>query len=109
MNDDEFHYRYKWHAGEWGEKVQNYIAEIRVFDINTCGRCIMQWSSTFDYFEDAIRHYRQSLVLNPGFEQAHHQLNEALESIAKQNIQKCGKPAAPQVADLSAKFNDIQH
>lgn len=54
MDNDDFHYRYKWHAGEWGERIQNYVAEIRVFDIDMGGRCIMLWSSTFRYTEDAL-------------------------------------------------------
>src|SRR5262245_30850856 len=24
MDNDDFHYRYKWYAGQWGEEVKNY-------------------------------------------------------------------------------------
>ena len=30
MDNDDFHYRYKWHSGAWGEQVQNYQASLRV-------------------------------------------------------------------------------
>lgn len=50
------HYRYKWHSGKWGEEVQNYQAAIRLFEAKDSGT-IFQWSSTFDYFEDAISEF----------------------------------------------------
>ncbi len=57
MDNINFHYRYKWYQGEWGEKVKDYVAEIRVFDIDMKGRSIVQWSSTFLYTEDAISEF----------------------------------------------------
>jgi hypothetical protein len=54
MDNKDFHYRYKWHDGEWGENVKNYVADLRVFDLSLAQRCIVQWSSTFDYYEDAL-------------------------------------------------------
>ena len=57
MDNDNYHYRYKWFQGEWGERVQNYFAEIRVFEIAMGERCIMQWSSTFDFTEDALSEF----------------------------------------------------
>ena len=57
MDNDNFHYRYKWFAGAWGERVQRYFADIRVFEIDMGKRSIMQWSSTFYYTEDAISEF----------------------------------------------------
>ena len=57
MDSAHFHYRYKWHSGEWGEKVQQYHAEIRLLEIANGARCIMQWASTFYYFEDALSEF----------------------------------------------------
>jgi len=60
MDNENFHYRYKWHAGEWGEKVQRYFAEIRVLELELEKRCVVQWSSTFYYFEDALTQFYQN-------------------------------------------------
>lgn len=60
MDNENFHYRYKWHAGEWGEKVQHYVAEIKVLEIEIGQRCIVQWSSTFYYFEDALTQFYEN-------------------------------------------------
>jgi hypothetical protein len=57
MNDEGCHYRYKWHADEWGERVQEYVADIRVFDLDMGQSSIMQWSSTFSYTEDALTQF----------------------------------------------------
>ena len=57
MNNDDFHYRYKWHAGVWGERVHNYVANIRVFAIERDHKCTMQWSSTFRYTENAASEF----------------------------------------------------
>src|SRR5438445_7526691 len=57
MDNENLHYRYKWHAGEWGEKVKNYVADLRVFDIDMGKRSIVQWSSTFSYSEDAVSEF----------------------------------------------------
>ena len=54
LDNENLHYSYKWHAGAWGEKVQNYCASIRVIDTYMSERCIMQWSSSFEYSEDAV-------------------------------------------------------
>lgn len=54
MDNEDFRYRYKWHAGEWGEKVQDYVASLRVFDTRMGERCFVQWSSSFRYTEDAV-------------------------------------------------------
>ena len=54
MDNEAFHYRYRWHSGDWGERVQKYVARLRVFDIQMGQRCIVQWSSTFEYHEDAL-------------------------------------------------------
>ena len=54
MDNADFHYTYKWHAGEWGERVKNYIAHLRVFEVEQDKTCIVQWSATFTYTEDAL-------------------------------------------------------
>jgi hypothetical protein len=50
-------YIYKWHAGAWGEMVKEYRAELRVFEIEPEKRCIVQWSSTFLFKEDAVSEF----------------------------------------------------
>jgi Polyketide cyclase / dehydrase and lipid transport len=60
MDNADFHYRYKWHSGEWGEKVKNYFADLRVFDLSMAQRSMVQWSSTFDYQEDALSAFYQN-------------------------------------------------
>ena len=60
MDNENFHYRYKWHEGDWGEKVQQYVAEIRVLEVELDKSCIVQWSSTFYYFEDALTQFYQN-------------------------------------------------
>lgn len=60
MDNENFHYRYKWHAGEWGERVQQYVAEIKVVEVELDKRCIVQWSSKFYYFEDALTQFYQN-------------------------------------------------
>jgi hypothetical protein len=54
MDNDDCCYRYKWHAGAWGEAVKNYHATLRVFAADLDRTCIVQWSSEFDYPSDAI-------------------------------------------------------
>lgn len=53
LDPDDMRYRYRWHAGAWGERVQDYHAELRVFELDD-GRSMVQWSSRFRYSEDAI-------------------------------------------------------
>ena len=57
QDNPHWHYRYKWHAGEWGERVQDYAAEIRVIELEPDRRSLVQWSSTFTYFEDALSEF----------------------------------------------------
>ena len=57
MDNERYHYRYKWHQGEWGEVVRNYVAEIRLFDLPESNRCSFQWSSTFNNPENAISEF----------------------------------------------------
>ena len=54
MDNDDCHYRYKWHAGAWGEDVRNYHASLRVLAGDLDRSCIVQWSCEFDYPSDAI-------------------------------------------------------
>lgn len=57
MDNDNFHYRYKWFQGEWGERIRHYVADIRVVESDMGKRCILQWSSTFSYTEDALSEF----------------------------------------------------
>ena len=54
QDNREWFYKYKWFAGAWGERVKNYQAELRVFEIRSDSRSMLQWTSTFTYFEDAV-------------------------------------------------------
>jgi len=54
MDNENFHYRYKWHSGAWGEMVKDYVADICVFELEQGRTCVMRWYSTFVYTEDAI-------------------------------------------------------
>ena len=57
MDPDDYHYTYRWHAGEWGERVQQYVASLRVIEIDDGRRCLVQWSSTFYSTEDALHEF----------------------------------------------------
>ncbi len=54
LDNSDFHYKYKWHEGPWGEEVKNYKASIRLLSGDLDKTCIFQWQSTFDYPSDAI-------------------------------------------------------
>ena len=54
MDNADCHYRYKWHAGKWGEDVRNYHASLRVFAGDLDQTCIVQWACEFDYPTDGI-------------------------------------------------------
>ena len=54
MDNDDFHYRYKWFAGEWGERVKDYHSSLRVTAGDLDRTSIVQWRSTFSYPTDAI-------------------------------------------------------
>ena len=60
MDNKNFCYRYKWHAGKWGEMVKDYHAEIKVVELEIGKRCLVQWSSTFTYFEDALTQFYEN-------------------------------------------------
>ena len=57
MDNADFHYRYKWHEGPWGEEVRNYKASLRVFSNDLDKTCTVQWGSTFDNPRDAISEF----------------------------------------------------
>ncbi len=57
MNNADFHYRYKWYEGPWGEAVKNYRASLRVFAGDQEQSCTVQWASTFDHPTDAISEF----------------------------------------------------
>ncbi|WP_428742595.1 SRPBCC family protein [Tenacibaculum sp.] len=58
MDNENHHYRYKWHWGEWGQEIHKYYSDLRVFDVKG-GTCIVQWVATFYYKEDAISDFYQ--------------------------------------------------
>lgn len=58
MDNENFHYRYKWHAGEWGEMIHKYYSDLRVFDLKG-GTSMVQLIATFYYKEDAISDFYQ--------------------------------------------------
>jgi hypothetical protein len=60
MDNDDCHYRYKWYAGAWGERVKNYRASLRVFAGDLEQTCVLQWASEFDYPNDAISEFYQN-------------------------------------------------
>lgn len=60
MDNDDCHYRYKWHAGAWGEAVKNYHASLRVFAGDLGQTCTVQWACEFDYPSDAISEFYQN-------------------------------------------------
>ena len=60
FDDERFRYRYRWYAGEWGERVRNYVAEIRLFDLPETDACSLQWSSTFNHATDAVTEFYQN-------------------------------------------------
>lgn len=54
MDNENRCYKYKWHSGPWGEKVQNYHAEIKVIETKPGKQCMVEWSSEFYYSSDAL-------------------------------------------------------
>jgi hypothetical protein len=60
MDNDDCHYRYKWHAGPWGEDVRNYHASLRVLAGDLDQSCIVQWACEFDYPTDAISDFYEN-------------------------------------------------
>ncbi|CAM1364935.1 SRPBCC family protein [Tenacibaculum xiamenense] len=58
MDNENHHYRYKWHWGEWGEAIHKYYSDLRVIDVEG-GTSIVQWVATFYYKEDAISDFYQ--------------------------------------------------
>ncbi len=57
MDNEDFHYTYKWHSGAWGEEVKDYRASLRVFNSNMGENCFVQWASTFRNPEDAVSEF----------------------------------------------------
>ena len=60
LDDEEFHYRYKWHAGEWGEQVKNYHASLRVIGGDLNKTSVVQWIGEFDNAVDAISQFYEN-------------------------------------------------
>lgn len=60
MDNEDCHYRYKWHAGKWGEDVRNYHASLRVMAGDLDQSCLVQWASEFDYPTDAISEFYEN-------------------------------------------------
>jgi hypothetical protein len=42
LTNDDFHYRYKWHQGQWGEQVQNYESSLRVLSGDLDKTCVVR-------------------------------------------------------------------
>ena len=57
MDNENMHYKYKWHKGAWGEMVQQYHADIQVVETEIDKSCIMRWASTFYYSEDGLTQF----------------------------------------------------
>jgi hypothetical protein len=57
LDNDNFHYRYHWYEGSWGEAVKNYKASIQVFPGDLDKSCTVVWASTFDHPTDAISEF----------------------------------------------------
>ena len=60
MDNADCHYRYRWHAGPWGESVKNYHASLRVFAGDLQRTCTVAWESEFDFPTDAISQFYQN-------------------------------------------------
>ena len=58
IDNENYHYSYKWYWGEWGEKIHKYRSDLRVFDTKE-GNSVLQWKATFFYKEDAISEFYQ--------------------------------------------------
>ena len=56
MNSENHHYRYKWHSGDWGERIQKYYSDLSVFD-TADGRCVVQWVAHFYFNADGISEF----------------------------------------------------
>lgn len=54
LDDGDFHHRYKWHVGAWGERAKDYHASLRVLAGDLDATSVVQWQSTFSYPTDAI-------------------------------------------------------
>lgn len=59
LDNANHYYRYKWHSGDWGERIQKYYSDLRVFDTKG-GRSIVQWVAQFYYTEDGISDFYQN-------------------------------------------------
>lgn len=57
MDNENMHYKYKWHKGTWGELVQKYHADIQIIETKLGESCLMKWSSTFFYKEDGLTQF----------------------------------------------------
>jgi hypothetical protein len=60
LDNQNFYYGYKWHAGPWGEAIKEYHAEIRVVEIEIGKRCLVQWTGHFLYTEDALTQFYEN-------------------------------------------------
>ncbi|MBL4604591.1 MAG: SRPBCC family protein [Flavobacteriaceae bacterium] len=57
VDNENMRYKYKWHKGKWGEMIQKYHAQIQVIEKEVDKSCIVQWTSTFYYFEDGLTQF----------------------------------------------------
>ncbi len=53
LDNENHHYRYKYHTGEWGQRIQNYYSDLSVFDTRD-GKSVVQWVAHFYFNADGI-------------------------------------------------------
>lgn len=62
LDNANCHYQYKWHSGDWGERIQKYYSDLRAFDVGE-NRSVVQWVARFYYNADGISEfYRNGLL-----------------------------------------------
>lgn len=54
LDNPGYYCRYKWFKGPWGERVQQYVSDLRVFESAMGKQCYVQWSAYFLCEEDAV-------------------------------------------------------
>ncbi len=60
LDNENFYYKYKWHAGAWGEMIKEYHAEIRVVEVEIGKRSMVQWTGHFLFTEDALTQFYEN-------------------------------------------------
>jgi hypothetical protein len=60
MDNENMLYKYKWHAGEWGEDFKDYHSEIQVVELAPDKRCMVFWSGEFINEKDGLTAFYRS-------------------------------------------------